>query len=174
MRRGKVGGAFAGAALLLAVFGSAWRSDAWAESTGGSIGKRDKSVSGVEDTSPKEPAAPSRGRARPQPEPRAAPSAASVGGTWRWNCNCTSGNVFQGTFNFNQAGSSFTGVMLTTGHGTGQVSNGNVSGGRVTFMVTLTNVIERTEHWTGRLSGGHMQGSLTTRFDGDCEFTADR
>ena len=64
--------------------------------------------------------------------------------------------------------------MLQTGHGTGQVSNGNVSGGRVTFMVTLTNVIERTEHWTGRLSGGHMQGTLTTRFDGDCDFTADR
>jgi len=172
MRQCKFNGVFGGMALLLAASGLAWPSGGWAGSTGGSIGKRDKSVSGVEDTgTPKESAAPSRGPVARQPEPRAA---ASVGGTWRWNCTCSSGNVFQGTFNFNQTGSSFTGVMLQTGHGTGQVSNGNVSGGRVTFMVTLTNVIERTEHWTGRLSGGHMQGTLTTRFDGDCDFTADR
>ena len=64
--------------------------------------------------------------------------------------------------------------MMQPDRATGTVSNGKVSGGRVSFTVTLTNVIERTEHWTGQLTGGHMQGTLTTRFDGDCQFTADR
>lgn len=73
-----------------------------------------------------------------------------------------------------QTGSSFSGLMLQSGGTTGQVSDGKVSGGRVSFTVSLTNVIARTEHWIGRLNGGHMQGTLTTRFDGDCDFTADR
>ena len=64
--------------------------------------------------------------------------------------------------------------MTQTSLAPGTVSDGTVSGDRVSFTVTLTNIVERTEHWTGRLAGGHMQGTLTTQFDGVCQFTADR
>jgi len=141
-------------------------------STGGSIGKQDKSISGDE-VAPnrREPAAPARQRGRRENETRAS---SSVGGHWSWSCDCTSGNSFRGTFNLAQAGNTFSGTMMQPDRATGIVSDGRLSGGSVSFMVTLTNVIERTEHWTGRLTGGHMQGTLTTRFDGTCQFTADR
>jgi hypothetical protein len=172
MRQREFLGVLGGAALSLVICAAGTEAFAQAGSTGGSIGKRDKSVSGVEDAPiSRAPPAPSRRRARPASEPKAS---ASVGGHWRWSCDCASGNSFQGTFNFEQTGSDFTGVMLQTGHAPGSVSGGRVSGGQVTFTVTLTNVVERTEHWTGRLTGGHMQGTLTTRFDGACQFTADR
>jgi hypothetical protein len=166
-------GILGGAAISLVIFALGAEALAQAGSTGGSIGKRDKSLSGVEDTpTPREPAAPSHRRVHPEPEARAS---ASVDGHWRWSCDCASGKSFQGTFNFTQTGSDFTGEMMQSGGGAnGSVSGGKVSGGRVTFMVTLTNIIERTEHWTGRLGGGHIQGTLTTRFDGNCEFKADR
>jgi hypothetical protein len=81
MRQRKFPGVLGGAALLLVICAAGTEAFAQAGSTGGSIGKRDKSVSGVEDA----------------PISRA-PS----------------------------------------------------------------------------LTGGHMQGTLTTRFDGACQFTADR
>jgi hypothetical protein len=172
MRRRRPFGVLAGVVVSLAVCALASRAVAQAGSTGGSVGKRDKSVSGVEDApAPRPPVAPTRRQQRAAPE---AGASASVNGSWRWSCTCSSGKAFHGTFNFVQTGNSFSGVMPQSEGATGQVSDGKVSGGRVSFTVSLTNVIARTEHWTGRLNGGHMQGTLTTRFDGDCEFTADR
>ena len=170
MRLREFPGVLRGAAVSLAICSLADPSLAQTPgSIGGSIGKRDKSISG-EKVVPnrREPA---RQRERREDETRASPS---VGGHWSWSCDCSSGNSFRGTLNFAQTGSDFTGTMMQPNRATGVVSDGKVSGGRVSFTVTLTNVIERTEHWTGHLSGGHMQGTVTTRFDGICQFTADR
>ena len=173
MRRREFLGILGGAAISLLICSLTDKSLAQTPgSIGGNVGRRDKSISGSEDAPIREePAAPTRQRLRRENEARASPS---VGGHWSWSCGCASGNSFRGTFNFAQTGSEFTGTMMQPDRATGNVSNGNVSGGRVSFTVTLTNIIERTEHWTGHLTSGHMRGTLTTRFDGICQFTADR
>ena len=172
MRRRDFLGVLGGTAISLVICALVAQALAQGGSTGGSIGKRNKSVSGVEDApGPREPAAPPHRRVRPEHEAR---GSASVNGHWRWSCDCASGKSFRGTFSFAQTGSDFTGTMTQQTSASGTVSGGKASGGGVSFTVTLTNIVERTEHWTGRLTGGHMQGTLTTQFDGACQFTADR
>jgi hypothetical protein len=110
---------------------------AQAGSTGGTIGKQDKSISGGGETTEERPRHPS---AKPavsrnrEPRERAAPRTRfSMTGHWHWDAKCEKGN-FTGLFEIVQTADTFT---LEFGHtniyDNGTVTNGEVHGNVVTF-----------------------------------------
>jgi len=143
-------------AILSAMFVSAAISSpafAQAGSTGGSVGKQNKSVSGGDETAAfsKMPRSLSAG---------AAPQAAtiSLGGRWLWSADCQSGH-HEGGFELTQGmtgqikGTFFSDIM--GGNISGQVSNGTLS--------FIRNAMLLTQHWVGQVGEGgrHLNGSLT-------------
>lgn len=137
----------------------AWHNaHAQAGSTGGTVGKTDKSMSG--DTEPAPPASkptPSRSSVAPPPAPRA--GTASVAGRWHWTADCPSGH-WEAGFQITEGmsgeikGSLFSDPV--NGTVSGQVSNGIISFTRSTMFFT--------QHWVGQLSDGgrHIaNGSIT-------------
>jgi hypothetical protein len=121
---------------------------AQAGSTGGSVGKQDKSISGGEETPASRSAAPA-----------SKPAAMSVAGRWHWMANCQSGHWAAG-FQITQGmsgqinGSLFSDPV--NGSITGQVSNGIISFTRSALVLT--------QHWTGQLAEGGrhiINGTIT-------------
>ena len=173
------GGRPLGFALAVAVIGLAMTAcpptSALAQggSTGGTLGKHDKSVSGgLERSTSRRPVPKKPARRQSETGP---PAASSVAGAWRWSQDCASGRSYKGTFDATpRAGGTFTGRMETAGLSSGPISKGKVKGNRISFTVTYSNVVVRSEHWTGTVSGGSMQGSATTQYDGDCSFSASK
>lgn len=114
------------AAALLVMLGSA--AFAQAGSTGGSVGKTDKSISGGGAIAT--PAKPSDGDARSRTVPAPHTSTASVAGRWNWKADCKSGHYTAG-FQITQGmlgeinGSLFGDPV--NGSITGHVSNGTIS-----------------------------------------------
>jgi hypothetical protein len=144
-------------------------------STGGSVGKQGKSVSGGDGH---RPAAPPRSRepaqrsAKPQ---QAAParSAVAVGGRWRWTADCPSGH-WNGGWDLTETGSGqFSGNFagMTIGDA-GSITNGRVGGGSLSFT---RHFLMMTQSWNGRLTGGanpSVQGTITG--NETCRFQASK
>jgi hypothetical protein len=135
---------------------------AQAGSTGGTIGKTDKSAAGSRDT--QEPPKPSN-TARPKNEPEGRKSAAvSVAGQWRWSADCQSGH-WSGGFQLRQGTSGqFDGAFLhTNASDIGTILNGQIGGNGLSFTRTWTVLITASQQWTGQLGEGgrHISGSIT-------------
>lgn len=114
-------------------------------STGGTIGKTGKSVSGGEDAAP----------------PReSAATGISVAGRWRWSASCQSGH-YNGAFDLSQTGSGqFTGNFAGTGiSDLGSITGGRLDGSVIFFTRNLPLGV--TQHWSGRLISGHISGSIS-------------
>jgi hypothetical protein len=128
-----------------------------AGSTGGVIGKTDKSVSGGES-----PARPRGGSDKP--------SGASLNGRWRWSADCTVGH-WQGEFDLSQtAGGNFNGSFAaTSAHDVGTISDGRISGDNISF--TRTSSIA-TQYWKGRITAARMRG--TSSGNANCSWQATR
>jgi hypothetical protein len=140
-------------------------------STGGSIGKTEKSISGGESA---EPPAPTKSRSKSQPQvDRDASdqsSEASVAGRWRWIADCDGGGRWEGEFDLTRTsqgniGGSFAG---TSWHDIGTIT-GHISGSSITF--TRKNPVT-TQYWTGRLAGGRIKGSSSG--NANCRWEATR
>lgn len=127
---------------------------AQAGSTGGTIGKENRSMSGSEER---------RELHRPD---------AALAGRWRWRSVC--GTLkWSGEFEISQSSAhSFSGAFLSDGPGT--ISNGNISGKQVSFTRRTSMV---TQQWNGsldssgkslRLHGSHTEPIL----GGHCQFVA--
>lgn len=143
-----------------------------AGSTGGVIGKTDKSISGGESTVERQ--APAKSRSRDQrPASRGdsdKSSGVSVAGRWRWSADCTVGH-WQGEFDLSQTSrGNFSGSFAaTSANDLGTISDGHVNGNRVTF--TRTSSIA-TQYWRGRLTAGRLTG--TSSGNANCSWQATR
>ncbi|MGE3986387.1 hypothetical protein [Pseudorhodoplanes sp.] len=166
----------AGAAITIAATGIVL---AQGGSVGGSIGKKGQSVSGSQQVVvPK--------RARPEPRPvnprksRAATKAAkpearatrSLSGLWRWTGQCTRfTEPYTGTLTISQSGNTFS-----ASHGgtnmwdSGTISNGRISGNRVSFVRTFG---QYSDHLNLSLSSSgstmRMAGTISTAHSGQCQ-----
>jgi hypothetical protein len=171
-------GAIAGAAAMALAAATAIAGDtntradasivlAQAGSTGGTIGKRDKSVSGGEE--PAMERKPSSPKSRP---------VRVISGTWNWNANCETIGPQVAGFVLNQVSpTSFNGRFVTTGAqlSWGTIVNGALSGDRLSFD-RVGHPLGWREHWKARLIGEgnstKMEGSTTGT--AQCTFTANR
>lgn len=156
------------AAVVLIATGSSGLAEAG--STGGTIGKTEKSVSGGERSS--EPQ--SRTNSRPISKGSGGASSAdrssqsSIAGRWRYSADCTVGH-WQGEFEILQgSGGSFSGSFAGTSLAdTGTISNGRVSGSSISF--TRTSSVA-TQYWRGGIAGGRMSG--TSSGNANCSWQA--
>jgi hypothetical protein len=131
-----------------------------AGSTGGTIGKTDKSVLGGESTA--EPHTPMKSRPKGQrPIDRRTSDQSpevSVAGSWHWIADCNNGH-WEGQFDLaetsrGQISGSFAGTSL---HDLGTIE-GHINGTSVTFTQKNAHV---TQYWTGRLAAGRIKGTVS-------------
>jgi hypothetical protein len=133
---------------------------AQAGSTGGVIGKQDKSLSGGNDTNLKS-------------KPSQATLQEAISGTWTWYAQC--GGVVgaqSASFALNQvSATSFKGQFVGT-NTWGTIVNGKVNGSQLSFD-RLGGPLGVSEHWRARLSGNsQMEGSSVGAVN--CTFTANK
>lgn len=142
---------------------------AQAGSTGGTVGNRDKSVSGGEEQPPH---GPPNARQTTRHEAKAV-STPSIAGVWRYTVDCGDGH-YHGAFEITPSSSGqFTGNFISNDiQQIGTIEDGHVNGSSISF--TRHHPIE-TQHWSGRLEGAHIAGSpLSTGFHGVCQWQASR
>jgi hypothetical protein len=143
-------------AALVSADGSAF---AQAGSTGGTIGKTDKSASGGEDAAPLSPSTAPKAPNR-RDRARAAvtgPAVGSVSGRWRWIADCPSGH-WEAEFALSDVSNGhFTGNFSGASEGT--ITEGSVDGRNIAFTRHFSWVV--VQRWVGQVSGGHMNGSLS-------------
>lgn len=147
---------------------------------GGSIGKQDKVISGGE-SAPSRPAARPAPRAsrpasrqRAQPSERASSGGRSLTGVWSWTGQCAKyASPFVGIVTFNQTGNTLTGTHGNTNMwDAGSISDGSVSGNRVSFTRTFGSY---ADHLVLTWSGNRMSGVLpNTEHSGRCLMTFTR
>jgi hypothetical protein len=167
MRRGAVIG-IALMALPYFAFANVSSALAQAGSTGGTIGKQDKSISGGE--SVVEPHAPVKSRPKSQrPIETPESSEVSVAGRWRWTQDCPP--RWQGEFDLAETSRGhFNGSFAgTSWYDNGTITDGHISGTSVSFTRKSAPV---TQYWTGRLTAGRMKG--TSSGNANCSWEATR
>ncbi|MEI8151381.1 MAG: hypothetical protein WCG92_07270 [Hyphomicrobiales bacterium] len=154
---------------------------AQAGSTGGAIGKQNKSAVGADDAAPRAqpPARPAR-PARPRAEPGAdaqpgamGPNAASLDGHWTVNVSCADGTAVWSFDIQGDSDSHFTGVY----DGGGKITGGEISGNSVTILTQYYG--QRAWYGTLSRSGKSMKiqgtvtgGGVSTAWTGNCKFVA--
>lgn len=129
---------------------------AQAGSTGGTIGKTDKSVSGGESAAERHIPPSSRSKGQ-QPINRGASgqsSEVSVAGTWRWIADCNNGH-WEGQFDLVETS---RGQFNGSFHEVGTISDGHTNGTSITFTRTWAL---GTQNWRGQLAAGRMNGTLS-------------
>jgi hypothetical protein len=155
-------GRLTGFALLLWLFVAAQQQAAFAQSgsTGGVIGKTDKSVSGGE------------GAARRPIEGGASDrvSRISLTGQWRWNADCSGFGRYSGVFNLVETSRGhFNGNFAgTSSDDIGKITDGVIDGSNISFTRTTLVV----QYWKGELIAGRLKGSLSG--NANCSWEASR
>lgn len=157
--------------LLLSVHAAA----AQPGSTGGTIGKQNKSVSGSEETGPASgPEQRTRSEKPHRPQERAPKQdlGRSISGSWDWEASCASGGTWQGGLTISSTPSGALSGAFGRGHMGGIV--GAVSGNRVSFYRAMYK-----QHWRATLSGSagsglRMSGAVSDPARSGCRFSATR
>jgi hypothetical protein len=140
---------------------------AQAGSTGGTVGKTDKSISGGNEQ--EQPHAPPQEHAAP-----ARPAAPPAAGRWSWQADCMNGH-YVGAFRLSQsADGQITGEFLDD---SGPVKTGHVTGSITGEKISLTR--ERgnalPQQWNATLSApGKMQGTVASLGIQGCTFSASK
>jgi len=138
-------------------------------STGGTIGKENKSISGEDHSAP--PAQKLKRSSRTRDEGKTIQTATSLLGYWSIQLNCgPNQNVLErgGKWSFDIkaiSGNKFTGGFDQNG----KIVEGKIEGKAISL--TTQDILSR--QWTGTVSGIRMQGSVTGPPDG-CTFTASK
>jgi hypothetical protein len=140
-------------ALLVSPIGLAF---AQAGSTGGTIGKTDKSVSGGEDAAVPRTPAKSRSKSQgPIDRDTSGQSSVSVVGPWRWIADCNNGH-WEGQFDLVETSrGQFNGSFDPIG----TISDGHINGTSVTFTRKWGAVF--VQYWSGQLAAGRIRGTLS-------------
>lgn len=147
--------------VFLASFAVNTRAFAQAGSTGGTLGKTDKSISGESqrETAP----APSQGKHARSP-------AFSLAGRWRWSADCNDGTHWAAVF-VASANDSRTFALDFNG-ALGGSGTGSVNSKQVTLFRTVVGVHQT---WLATLAGNNrMSGTITVPGGGFCTFQASR
>jgi hypothetical protein len=168
MKRGV--GRIVGHALLSGILLASQQQGAFAQagSTGGVIGKQDKSVSGGEDAAaPRSSTKPLRRPVEGGASDRS--SEGSVTGRWRWISDCTGGR-WEGEFDLAEtAGGQISGSFAgTSWHDVGTIT-GHINGTSLSF--TRRSAIT-TQYWAGRLVSGRLKGTFSG--NANCRWEASR
>ncbi len=135
---------------------------AQAGSTGGTLGKTDKSAGGnreaVEPASPPIAIHPKKGDAAAVSGPQVA---VSVAGRWKWTADCQSSGHWGGGFQLTQeTKGEFSGDFLhTTMADIGTITDGEVGNGAISF----TRHVVVLQRWIGKLGEGgkRINGTIT-------------
>jgi len=139
-----------------------------AGSTGGTLGKTGKSMSG-EDS----PAAPETRTKSPakRADKDGSEQQSGLAGRWRWDADCGAGGHWQGEFDLaDTSRGHFNGSFAaTSAHDIGSITDGSISDGSFSFKRTNYLVIQ---YWKGRLTGGRMKG--TSSGNADCSWEGTR
>jgi hypothetical protein len=155
---------------LAALVGADQTAHAQAGSTGGTIGKTDKSVSGGEE----------RPQAREKPNAILRHSAnsetlapLSISGNWVWTAKCTDASEWVGAFELSQ-----TSDGAVSGTSAGNDASGSMSGQLVANKLTVSRsyygIHSNQIIFTLAASGKSMQGSETSKTHGICRYQAKR
>ena len=149
---------------ILASFAASTTVFAQAGSTGGSVGKTDKSVSGSSDTNEQQ----ARPASRQPPTPRAT---ASLSGRWEWDAGCPDKHYF-GDFQLTEhPGGQLTGEFIRdSGAVQGGQINGSVDGKEISFV--RDNGSTTISYRAMVVSQSKMEGSLSNILT--CTFTASK
>jgi hypothetical protein len=149
--------------VAFAVTATSSASLAQAGSTGGNVGKTDKSVSGSSDTNEQQARPASR-----QPTPRAT---ASLSGRWEWDAGCPDKHYF-GAFQLTEhPGGQLTGEFIRdSGAVQGGQINGSVNGREISFV--RNNGSTTISYRAVVMSQSKMEGSLSRILT--CTFTASK
>jgi hypothetical protein len=126
-------------------------------STGGSIGKTDKSISGRESNT----ATKSRSRGEGLTE--------RVTGGWNWTADCSTGH-YKGAFDLSETSrghfsGSFSGTVPDD---IGTITDGVLDGASISFTRTTLAV----QYWKGRILAGRIEGSISGT--ASCRWNASR
>jgi hypothetical protein len=141
---------------------------AQAGSTGGVIGKQDKSISGGAEADRPRAAPLEKRPAANTRETRASKN--TLIGRWQWHAQCNNGTTWEAAFVATAADKETVALdFIGAGGGTG---TGVVTGNRVRL---LRAYVGPTQTWTATLSGGNrMNGEITSSEAGHCSFQASR
>jgi hypothetical protein len=160
------------AGVIHAVLVLGWAVTAFAQggSTGGSLGKTDRELSGsLSKEGPVKGAPKSRTDA---PESKGSTSFVNVSGRWQLKLECGSFGNYAHIFQVTHTGDRFAGSISNPGEGGGsRVRDGKVSGSTITF---IRDSWEGQQSWTGTVSGGQMSGSLQATMGIKCSWHASR
>ena len=126
-------------------------------STGGTIGKTDKSASGGE--SAHQTGSPSVGTTKRRNEAtRSVATSGAVAGRWHWSADCSDGVRYAAEFTLSDVSDGrFTGDF-TGGNGDGTISDGSINDKSIAFT---RHFFMGTQRWVGQVSAGHIHGSLS-------------
>jgi hypothetical protein len=124
-------------------------------STGGTLGKKDQSLSGDQ------PAA--KGPGQPS---------SSISGTWKWIQDCQ-GGTYRGNFRISQTGAnSFGGsVYQEAPEASGAIVEGRIQGSQLSFKVTLNAILETFQ---GSVAAGRLEGTSTSQNYAPCTWRGSR
>jgi hypothetical protein len=136
-----------------------------AGSTGGTIGKQDKSVSGGEEQ---------RGTSeKAKAKPRNSTGAYSMSGKWNWTAKCDDASEWAGAFDLAQASDGAVSGMASGNDGSGSIS-GKLVGRKLTGTrsYNLGNINSIT--FTLTTGGRSLEGSENSKSHGVCKYQANR
>jgi hypothetical protein len=142
---------------------------AQAGSTGGIVGKTDKSVSGGETTTAQPGAEPHRSQHRTLSGASSDSGASHIAGRWSWTAICVFS--YSGVFEIRQAGGgTFSGEFFSDV--AGRISEGKLLGSGFSFVRDIPSMNHR-QRWTGTLSGPQqMKGTVSEGDQNICTFSA--
>jgi hypothetical protein len=137
-----------------------------AGSTGGTLGKTEKSISGSGESAPAD-----RRRPRTPSIPPMQMTAASLEGNWDWEASCTVGQ-WQGGMTLHAVSATKFSGEFNKGH-IGSIA-GTINGNRLSFIRTWMGIIK--QNWTAPVTSAgsslRMQGPFTDPTHSGCRFSA--
>jgi hypothetical protein len=136
-----------------------------AGSTGGTVGKQDKSISGGEEPH-------QRAKAKPRGSAIGEMPTRSISGKWAWTAKCDDASDWAGTFELMQSSDG-----AITGSAAGNDGSGSMSGQLVANKLIVTRSYAMHSNqivFTLAAGGRSMQGSESSRSHGMCRYHAER
>jgi hypothetical protein len=142
---------------------------AQAGSTGGTIGKQNKSISGGSDQPQTEQKPKVRERNSVRRDTSAAPS---IDGTWAWTAKCDDGSTWSGKFDFAHNSDGIVSGSAEGNDGSGSIS-GRIIGNKFTASRSYWNHSNNI-NFTFEAGGKILQGSESSQTHGTCRYQANR
>jgi hypothetical protein len=156
---------YAATMLVTVALSAPFAGNAFAQggSTGGTLGKADKSVSGSREE-------PRQASTHPMREKPKRATGVSISGKWVWTQKCDDGSEFSGSFNLIQNYDGTVSGSVTGKDGSGSIS-GRLGGNKIIGSRTYA---EHDTHIVLIFSGGGMNATENSKTHGTCRYQAQR